>query len=194
MKTKIIRHEGVQSLVVDDEKVNATSQFGGPIVLAKIANYADSGCWSYEDYRLREYLIPSPFLSDSHVQIYNFKDYPEEDKQLIFSKIKDYIILENEGLMYWRYDTHDINGDIPKDDPRRKFTDGTPYPPIATFTFKEAQKRLREAKEFWTNYEGSLTDESIRLPNPNRQPSNADYFMDLSFNKEKYDSPKKNKM
>jgi hypothetical protein len=194
MKTKIIIREGVQSLVVDDKEINNASKYGSPILLAVITNYFNSQCWSFEDYRLKQHLIPSAYLNDSNEHIYDFNNYPEEDKKLVLSKLKHYKLSEEEGLFYWRNDGVDLNGDIPKDDKRRIFTNGEEYPQCACFTFKAAQKKLREAKEFWDKYEGSLTDEVIKIPNPERQPHSAEFYFELSFNKEKLERAMKNKM
>lgn len=194
MKTKIKIREGVQYLEVADKELNESSQYGSPIVLAVITHYWNSGCWSFEDYRLKSHLIPSKYLGDNNETIYNFNEYPEEDKKLILSKLHDYTLTEKEGLFYWRYDSVDLNGDIPKDDKRKIDSIGNKFPTCACFTFKEAQKKLREAKEFWDSYEGSLTDEKIKLPNAYRQPHSSEYYFDLSFNKKKLEEYKKNKM
>lgn len=185
MKTKISIREGVQYLEVADKEINDKSQYGSPIVLAVITHFFNSGCWSFEDYRLKSHLIPSKYLNDSNEQIYNFNEYSEEDKKVVLSKLHDYSLSEKEGLFYWRYETVDLNGDIPPDDKRKIDSIGNKYPHVACFTFKAAQKKLREAKEFWDNYEGSLTNEEIKISNPHRQPHQAEYYNELSFNKER---------
>ena len=162
-------------------------------MLAVITNYFNSSCWSFEDYRLKNNLIPSAYLNDNHENIYNFKDYNEEDKNIVLSKLHTYD-LNDEGLFYWMFDGVDLNGDIPKDDPRRKLTNGQEYPSCACFTFKEAQKKLSEAKKFWESYNGSLTDENIKINNQHRQPHSAEYYFDLSFNKERLEKALKNKI
>lgn len=194
MKTKITKREGVQYLEVADKEINEKSKHGSPIVLAVITNFFSSGCWSFEDYRLNQHLIPSKYLNDSSEHIYNFNDYPEEDKKLILSKLHDYKLSKEEGLFYWRYDGVSLEGDIPKDDPRRKDSLGNEYPGCARFTFKEAQNKLREAKTFWESYEGSLTDEKIKLPNDKRQPHSSEFYFELSFNKARFEEMKKHKM
>ena len=191
MKTKITKSKGAQYLVVDDEEINNKSQYGSPITLAVITNYFDSLCWSFEDYRLRQHLIPSKYLNDNSDQIFNFNSYPEEDKKLVLCKIKDYTLSEEQGMFYWRYDGVDLAGDIPRDDKRRIFTTGDEYPRCACFTFKAAQTKLREAKEFWDSYEGSLTDDKVRLPNPYLQPHSASFYFELSFNQAKIEEMKK---
>lgn len=194
MKTKITKREGVQYLEVADKEINEKSQYGSPIVLAVITNYANSRCWCFEDYRLKNYLLPTRYLNDTHEEIYNFNDYSEEDKQLVLSKLHDYTLTKEEGLFYWQYDGVSLDGDIPKDDPRRKFLSGQEYPRNACFTFKAAQNKMREAKLFWDNYEGLLTDPKIKLPNKNKQPASIEFYWELSFNKAKLEEMKKNKM
>lgn len=193
MKTKINIREGAQYLEVADKEINDKSQHGSPIVLAVIKNFFNSKCWSFEDYRLKQHLIPSRYLNDSHEQIFNFKDYPEVDKNMVISKLHEYSLTDKEGLFYWRFDGVSLEGDIAKDDPRRKFSSGQEYPRCACFTFKEAQNKLREAKTFWESYEGSLTDEKIKLPNKHRQPHSAEFYFELSFNKERMENLEKNK-
>lgn len=194
MKVKIIKSEGVQKLVVDEPAINDACKHGSPITLAVITNYFNSGCWSFEDYRLKDHLIASKYLNDSNEHIYNFNDYPEADQKLVLSKLHSYTLSDEKGLFYWRFNTVDMNGDIPKDDPRRKLSDGTEYTQCACFTFRAAQAKMREAKAFWESYTGSLTDDAVRIPNPHRQPHSGDYFFELSFNKELLEKARKNKM
>lgn len=178
MKTKIISKKGVKYLVLDEKEINDNCKFGSPITLAVISNYADSKCWTFDDYRLKEFLNPSKYLNDSSDSMINFFKQSKEDQEIILSKLYDYHLSEEEGLHYWRYDSTALNGDILDDDERR-ISSGIKFPRRACFSFEEAKKRLKDAEYFWNNYNGSLTDDSIRLPNKFRQPSLASFWLEL---------------
>lgn len=184
MKVKIRKKEGIQYLEVADDEINKNNQYGSPIVLALITNYFHSKCWSYNDYRLKENLIPSKYLGDSSIEIYDFNDYPKEDKDLILSKLHTYTLNE-EGLFYWRYDGVDLNGDITEYDTRRYDSLGNRYAKEACFSYREAVNRLEQAKDFWENYNGVLMNKEIKIDNPHRQPHNFEYYFELSINKDK---------
>lgn len=185
MKTKITKSEGYYKLIVDDPVVNATSQFGGPIVLACITEFAHMKCWSFDDYRLKDHLIPSPYLNDSNEEIYKFTELPQEDKDLILSKVTTYTIGEDGNLFYWRFVTTDLDGDIPTNDKRRQLTDGSFLTTAACFTFKAAQTKLKEAKEFWDSYEGSLTDPIVKRENKYIQPHSSSFTCEMTEFKER---------
>lgn len=184
MKTKIIKSEGYYKLIVDDPVINATSRFGGPIVLACITEFFHMKCWSFDDYRLKEHLIPSPYLNDSNDRISNFTQLPQEDKDLILSKVKTYTIDDDGHLFYWRFVTTDLDGDIPSKDKRRQLTDGSFLTEAACFTFKGAQAKLKEAKVFWDSYEGELTDPIVKRENKYIQPNSSSFTFEMTSFKE----------
>lgn len=185
MKTKILKLEGYYKLVVDDKEINDKSKYGGPILLACITHFFDSGCWSFDDYRLSEHFITSPYLNDSDDTIYDFKNLPQVDKDLILSKIHTYE-MQDEHLHYWRFNTTDLEGDIPQDDKRRQFSTGDFLTKGACFTFKNAYDKLRETKKFWDSYEGELNNPEVKRENKFRQPHSSSFYFELSANKEKF--------
>ena len=189
MKVKKTIGLGWQRLEVADDKINTTSHYGSPIVLAAITHYHNSGLWYVEDYRLSEALQPTPYLSVGFEIFRDFGTYKKEDQDLIVSKLHDYKIDKDGALYYSRFDCIRLDGDIPLNN-EVKLTPKEAPPKYACFTFKEAQKKLMEAQEFWSNYEGSLTDEAVRLPNNYRQPFAFNIKDELSFNKERIEKMK----
>lgn len=189
MKVKVIKRQGAQYLVVDDSDINDKHQFcskNNPILLASIVHYFDSGCWAFKNYRLKENLTPSPYLSDNLEQIYNFSTFTDEKKEFILSKINHYKI-NDEGLHYMTYDCFDLNGDL--DDKKREFiVDGKVnyYPLEACFSYNTARKKLQQEKEFWSNYNGNLKDDSIKLENNYRQPTSFKLILDYDLSNKKF--------
>lgn len=184
MKTKILKLEGYYKLVVDDKTINDKSQYGSPIVLACITHFFNSGCWSFDDYRLKDHLIPSAYLDDSNDTVIDFINYPKQDQDLILSKLHTFS-MDGDHLFYWRFTTTDLEGDIPQNDKRRQLTTGDFLTPAACFTFKHAYEKLRDAKQFWDNYEGTLVDPKLKRENKFMQPHSSSFYFDLSFNQEK---------
>lgn len=183
MKTKILKSEGYYKLVVDDKDINDKSQYGSPIMLACITHFFNSGCWSFDDYRLSDNFIVSRYLNDSDDTIYDFVNLPQEDKDLILSKIHTYD-MQNNHLHYWRFNTTDLDGDIPQDDKRRQFTTGDFLTKGACFTFKHAYEKLREAKKFWDNYDGDLNNPAVKRENKFIQPHSSSFYFDLTSTKD----------
>lgn len=169
MKTKIKKSKGYYRLVVDDEEINKKYGFKESIVLGCITEFWDAKQWRVEDYRLKEHLMPSPYLEDG-VQV--FKPRNEKEKQLLMDSLHTYKISEDGTFSWDRFNaTRFEGGDLPC------LTDKTlkQYSPVARFTFKKAYQLLLEQKEFWDNYDKKdLCFDEIRIENPHRQISESE--------------------
>lgn len=165
MKTKISRvNHSYWKLEVTDPIINATYHIGYPIVLAVIGHYANSGHWTFNDYRLQEHLIPSAYLDDMLEIIPNFSTYRPSIQDIIKSHLSNYTLDNNsDTLFYWRLNSSDITGNKPH-----------PKNIKACFSFKEAKAKLLEAQRFWDSYTGDISSDLVRLANPNRLPHRYD--------------------
>lgn len=190
MKTKIIKSKGYYKLVVDDPEVNAKYNCEkNPILLGCITEFWDASQWRVEDYRLKQNLLPSPYLEDG-VQVYTPKN--QEEKDFLIKSLHTYNENEKGEFVWDRFNsTRFEGGDLPC------LTDKslTQYSTVARFTFKKAFKLLQEQKEFWENFDKKdLKIDEVRIENPYRQISESEisfHFIMERIEKEKTSSGKK---
>lgn len=175
MKTKIIKHHGWWRLVVADKAINEKYEQTQehPIVLASITNFFESGCWSFQNWRLCKHRKPSHYLEESSE---DFVYENEDEKNRVLASLHSYSLDEETKVISWpKFDSIDYNGD----NPSCLASDGSFVHITARFTFKGALKKLKEQKFFWDSFEGDdLTIASLKLENSYRQTHSSVFYMD----------------